>query len=56
MNYFLLIGVALAVWTLLLLMSSERLRQLNELDLKREQALAARRKREEKAQEIPTIG
>jgi hypothetical protein len=59
MNWFLLIGIALTAWTLLLVLSGERQRRLMEIEAKRQQALAEMlkaQKQQEKSAHIPTIG
>ena len=56
MIWYLLIGTFLTGWTLLLLISSERARQLQGIETKRQQAVLEAKKRLEKANEIPVIG
>jgi len=56
MIWYLLIGMFLTGWTLLLLLSSERARRLHVLETKRQQTLLEAKKRLEKANEIPVIG
>ena len=57
MNLLLIAGIALAGWTLLLILASERQRRLVELEARRQQALAElRRQQEEQAAQIPVIG
>ena len=56
MSWFLVIGMALSGWTLLLILSSERQRRLIELEAKRHQALAALKLQQERNAEIPMIG
>ena len=56
MSWFLVIGIALTGWTLLLILSSERQRRMQEFEVKRQQALDAMRRQQEKEPEIPSIG
>jgi hypothetical protein len=56
MIWYLLIGTFLTGWTLLLLISAERARQLHVIETKRQQALLDAKKRREKENEIPVIG
>jgi len=56
MPWFLIIGAALTGWTLLLLLSSERQRQLNEMETKRQQSLQAAAKAAEKSRQVPAVG
>jgi hypothetical protein len=55
-NWFLIIGVALAGWTLLLILSSERQRRLLEIEARRQLALVELRKKQlEEQQNIPVL-
>jgi len=55
MNWFLAIGMALSGWTLLLVLSGERQRRLQDLHVREQQLLAEQNKPEPKP-EIPTVG
>ena len=58
MNWYLIIGVALTAWTLLLLLSAERQRRIVEIESKRqhEYALAAAAQRDaEKQERVPVL-
>ncbi len=55
MIWYLLIGTALSGWSLLLVLSGERQRRLQELHIKQQQLLAEQNKPEEPAQ-ILTVG
>ena len=56
MNWFMIIGTALAGWTLLLILSSERQRRLLEIEARRQQMLAELRKKQLEEQEnIPVL-
>ena len=58
MTWYLIIGVALTGWTLLLLLASERQRRLNELETKHQQIAAAlaRQQKVQRYDEIPVVG
>ncbi len=55
MIWYLLIGTALSGWSVLLVLSGERQRRLQELHVKQQQMLAEQSKPEE-TPEIPTVG
>ena len=56
MIWYLLIGMFLTGWTLLLLISAERARRLHAVETKRQQALLEAKKRLEKENRIPVVG
>ena len=55
MVWYLMIGVGLTAWTLLLLVSSERQRRIAEIESQREQAILAAERAAEKQAEIPLL-
>jgi hypothetical protein len=56
MIWYLLIGIFLTGWTLLLLISAERARRLHIVEAKRQQALLEAKKRQENESRVPVVG
>jgi hypothetical protein len=52
MSWFVIIGMAVSGWTILLLLSSERQRRLFEIEAKRQVALAEMQKQAQKPQQL----
>jgi hypothetical protein len=56
MIWYLLIGMFLTGWTLLLLISAEHARRLHAVEAKRQQALVEAKTRQEKENRVPVVG
>ena len=56
MSWFILLGIAMTGWTLLLILSAERRHKLHQIETRRRERLAVMEKQRKKEAEIPVIG